>query len=258
MKILYVIVLYKCNLDESNTCKSIIKSNMNDINAKFLIWDNSPNSNITENIVNHFFGCECEFIRDENNCALSKVYNYALCKYGDFDLIQFFDQDSTFHWENYNKYLSNELLGLNCNLFLPKIYSNNLLYSPGKMFVFKGVHYKNIKEGFNQSKYFTAITSGILIKPRFFCDNKLYFNEKLVLYGIDTDFIEKYKKICKKFFLIPFSIDHDLSETHLDKYEKKKRRRVMISALYVIYEKNFYKKFIVSLYYLILKICKKV
>ena len=87
MKILCVIVLYKCKLENSKSYQSLLQNNEETI----FVYDNSPISQEVhgENIV---------YIHDSQNGGLSVAYNkaaqYARCNR--FDWLLLLDQDTTF------------------------------------------------------------------------------------------------------------------------------------------------------------------
>ena len=150
--------------------------------------------------------------------------------------------------DNNSSYLNQVFIAnSNINIFLPKIYSNQKLYSPGKFFI-KGWHFKEINFGINKSHLYTAITSGLCIRLNFLRKKKIRFNEDLSLYCIDTDFIYKVRKFDSNFFVFDLNFIHDLSESSLTDIEKKKRRKVQIEGLEIIYKNNLFCKFLVFIY----------
>ena len=65
---------------------------------------------------------------------------------------------------NYNDYLNQLLIQQDdINVFLPKIYSGDSLYSPGLFFI-KGFHFRKLSDGINKHRLYTAITSGMFLR----------------------------------------------------------------------------------------------
>ncbi len=259
MKKLFLIVLYKQKISESQTCISLKENNIqNSSENKIVIWDNSPQKiNSLENAKEFFNSENINFIHTPQNVSLSKIYNKAIQENPAFDFIQLFDQDSKIVKENYNSYL-NEVFEDNpkINVFLPKIFSGKKMYSPGKFFI-KGWHFKNINFGINKSRFYTAITSGLCVRLDFLKKTKIKFNEELHLYCIDTDFIYQVRKIDCRFFVFDLNFIHDLSEDNLTNEEKKERRKLEIEGLKTLYKKHRFCTFLVLCQQLLLRITKK-
>lgn len=250
MKKIFLVVLYKQKISESKTCISLKENNIQNFNEnKIVVWDNSPEVINFQKIANEFFNSETiEFKHTPENLSLSKIYNNVIDNNQDFDFIQILDQDSKIIKENYNSYLNQVFIAnSNINIFLPKIYSNQKLYSPGKFFI-KGWHFKEINLGINKSRLYTAITSGLCIRLDFLRKTKIRFNEDLSLYCIDTDFIYRVRKFDSRFYVLDLNFIHDLSESSLTDIEKKKRRKVQIEGLEIIYKNNLFCKFLVFIY----------
>lgn len=260
MKKIFLVVLYKQKISESKTCISLKENNIqNFCENKIIVWDNSPEAINSQKIANEFFNSETiEFKHTPENLSLSKIYNAVIDNNQDFDFIQILDQDSKIIRENYNSYLNqvfNE--NSNINIFLPKIYSNQKLYSPGKFFI-KGWHFKEINFGLNKYRFYTAITSGLCIRLHFLRKTKIRFNEDLSLYCIDTDFIYKVRKFDSRFYVLNLNFIHDLSESSLTEEEKKQRRKVQIEGLKILYKKTFLCKLFVFIYQQLLKITGRI
>lgn len=259
MKKLFLIVLYKQKISESKTCISLKENNIQNFNEnKIVVWDNSPEVINSQKIANEFFNSETiEFKHTPENLSLSKIYNAVIDNNQDFDFIQILDQDSKIIKENYNSYLNqvfNE--NSNTNIFLPKIYSNQKLYSPGKFFI-KGWHFKEINFGINKSRLYTAITSGLCIRMDFLRKTKIRFNEDLSLYCIDTDFIYRVRKFDSRFYILDLNFIHDLSEDSLTEEEQKQRRKVQIEGLKILYKKNKFFYFLICCESVLLKLFVK-
>ena len=148
MKKIFLVVLYKQKISESKTCISLKENNIqNFCENKIIVWDNSPEAINSQKIANEFFNSETiEFKHTPENLCLSKIYNAVIDNNQDFDFIQILDQDSKIIRENYNSYLNQVFnVNSNINIFLPKIYSNQKLYSPGKFFIKGWLGYDKVK-----------------------------------------------------------------------------------------------------------------
>lgn len=257
MKKLYLTVLYKTKYSNSQTLQSFSElhfgSNKNNF---FVVWDNSPESETKIQEVKEFLNTEnVEYIHTPENIALSKVYNTCLEKYSDFDFLMIFDQDSKIIRKDFDSYLEKTISeNPDVNIFLPQIYSKNKLYSPGKFWIFKGWHYKNLSIGIHKDKFYTAIMSGTCVRIDFLKENKITFNEELSLYGIDTCFFSDVRKIDSRFYVLDERLGHDLSESELEKLDKKKRTYSYLEACKKTARKNYFHIFLICLYEIFLKI----
>ncbi len=261
MKKLYLTVLYKTKYSDSQTLLSFSNLNFgNNKNNFFVVWDNSPESEATIQQLKNFLHTEnIEYVHTPKNIALSKIYNICLEKYLDFDFLLIFDQDSKIRRSDFDSYLEKTISeNPNINIFLPQIYSESKLYSPGRFWIFKGSHYKNLSVGIHKDKLYTAIMSGTCAKITFLKSNKIRFNEQLSLYGIDTCFFSDVRKIDSRFYVLDEKFGHDLSESHLTSEEKKKRMRVYLEFIFVLNKGNVLKTLIVCMYKLYLKLTRKI
>ena len=164
------------------------------------------------------------------------------------DLYCIFDQDSEITRSDYDTYLDEIIYqNPNINVFLPQIYSNESLYSPGRFWIFKGSHYIDIKSGIHEDKKYTAITSGMCIRKKVFFEKNIWFNEDLQLYGIDTCFFNTYRKVDKKFFVLDMVMNHDLSQDSLTPELRKLRVRNYYKCLLKT-ENNIVYKVIILMY----------
>lgn len=261
MKKLYLTVLYKTKYSDSQTLRSFADLNLGrNKNNFFVVWDNSPESGAALSELQKFLHTEnVEYVHAPENIALSKVYNTCLEKYFGFDFFIIFDQDSKINRTDFDSYLDKTVSeNPDVNIFLPQIYSSGKLYSPGKYWVFKGAHYKNLSVGIHKDKLYTAIMSGTCARISFLKENKIRFNEELSLYGIDTCFFSDVRKIDSRFYVLDEKLRHDLSESHLSSEEKKKHTRLYLEGTFVMNKKSFAKTAIVHLYKTYLKLRGKI
>lgn len=261
MKKLYLVVLYKQKYLDSQTLRSFTQFNFGkNKNNFFVVWDNSPSSDTNGVEIERFLYTEnVEYIHTPENTALSKIYNTCLEKYSDFDFFLIFDQDSKIMRPDYDSYLEKIILeNPEINIFLPQIYSKNKLYSPGRFWVFKGWHYKNLSVGIHKDKFYTAIMSGTCARIDFLKKHNIRFNENLSLYGIDTCLFTDIRKIDRNFYVLEERLEHDLSENHLIGEELKKHTRLYLEANLIINKKSLIKTLIVYIYQLYLKIRGKI
>lgn len=261
MKKLYVVVLYKQKALNSSTLYSFMNLRLGkNPNNFFIIWDNSPYPVTCVSELINLIGTEhIEYIHTPENISLAKIYNNCLDRYSDFDFLLIFDQDSMIIRNDFDLYLEKTINeNPDINIFLPPIYLNEKLYSPGRFLVFKGWHYKDLEYGIHKDKLYTAIMSGTCVKISFLHEFNIRFNENLRLYGIDTCFFSEVRKIDKCFYLCDVTFEHNLSESNLHGTALQRQTQLYLEGMFVMHAKSKIKKTILYLYKIYLKIRGKI
>lgn len=186
MKILCVIVLYKCKLENSKSYQSLLQNNEETI----FVYDNSPISQEVhgENIV---------YIHDSQNGGLSVAYNkaaqYARCNR--FDWLLLLDQDTTFQKGAIEYYIKaiNEFPDI--KMFAPVHQISDGRYISPTHYVCKGSRPSRVmKCGLLNFKEASPINSGIMVNVTAFYEAGCY-DEEVVLDFSDIRFMEKFRKL---------------------------------------------------------------
>lgn len=235
-KDIILVVLY--NEDENSsktlsTLKLYCQEYLEDL--KLVIWDNSPTQMIELNTIKKM-GVEFNYFHTAENIALSKIYNKIINDNLNCESIFIFDQDSMITAKYFEKMLEAQLKCPDINLFVPKIIHNNIVLSPAKRLLHKGIYpYKSTIKGKIPSKRFLGIMSGMHIKMRLFRDHAIRFDENLKLYGIDNKFSIDYSKINNYLFVIDYFLNHNLSKFENEDSEMKRIRfdSLISSSLYI-------------------------
>ena len=257
--ILFLVVLYEQDFKTSITLKSLIKIQNLLINSSVFIWDNSvlPQTNYTE-INSQFPKIEkVEYYTNSNNTPLSTIYNYMLDKkVSDFNYITLLDHDTNLT-ENFIKELLDTTNQNNYNLILPKIYYNEKIVSPAKLYYFLGFHFNEITINKISTKYLTAINSGMTIKTSYISDHKFRYDENLKFYGTDDYFMKTFQKNCKYVYVLNSKIYHTLNYYSDEQLSKKVWRfhQLMFGIIY-LNKDNFLLKFL-SYSYVFIKSLKE-
>lgn len=206
----FLVVLYKENLETSKTISSFLNGYIDFSNIKLIIWDNSP-YRISDFDILYKHQIQFEYKWTPENIPLSTIYNTVIEKNKDSRLLFLFDQDSEFT-ELYFKYMYDSVRNEpNVKLFIPFVFHNNKLVSPGRFGFYKGMYLKHNCKGKNKTGNIIAITSGMCIRFTTFREDNVFFDENLGFYGIDTKFCLDYAKKNKHLYVINYSLNHDLS-----------------------------------------------
>lgn len=211
--VLIVVVLYKCNLEESQTWASLIASH--DYwheKTRVLVFDNSPIalSASDQNQISST-GNGSDYFHSPENISLAKIYNSAIHKSDGEDFLMLLDQDSEFDSRFFSEFYQKANLHPDIDLFLPYVVHNKIVVSPGNWLGYKGRYWKNLMTGIVDSKNLTAIASGMLIRFSYLANDRMHFDETFVLYGIDTYFMQKYSKRRRSAYVLNYELKHDLS-----------------------------------------------
>ena len=207
---LIVIVLYKTKIYDSSTLNTLNKIALP--LSKVIIWDNSlsiiTDAEMTK--LKEMFS-NLEYQHTPKNISLARIYNTVYNNNPEYDFFLIFDQDTSITWDYFTKLQSAILEYPEINLFLPLVYNENKIVSPGNFFIYKGVYWKKKQTGMVSAKNRLAIASGMAIRMDYLKNTYKSFDERLKLYGIDTQFMIEYGKKNKFFYVLDYKLIHHLS-----------------------------------------------
>ncbi|MFD2571261.1 glycosyltransferase [Spirosoma soli] len=216
-KILFLIVLYKTDLNESPAFQSLKKTVRPFLSQGYvdvLICDNSPSLEIDDfgQIDNEEFNLY--YLHDPANPGISLSYNrgaeIASLKGKEWMLV--LDQDTTMQTDSLQKYVDALKNYPNFPVYAPMLYSNNLLLSPCKYIMNRGTHLAKIEPGVHFLKARNVLNSGLLISIDAY-QNVGGYDENVWLYFSDFVFFDRLKVLYKKFVVVDCLIEHQLSSS---------------------------------------------
>lgn len=227
INILFVLVLYKCKVQESNTFLTLTDSLKNyKYKSDFLIYDNSPEFNVGDKF-DEYNNCSIIYQADKENNGVSKAYNIGakLATKRDKKWVLLLDQDTNFPIQTINQYLSAIEKYPEEKLFAPIIMVNNKkIISPCYFKFMRGFYASHIETGLNTFKNLSLINSGMCIDINAFEKNGGY-NEQLKLDFSDHEFIKRFKKsVTNKFIVIDLKVYHNLSTETKNSFNNDKIR----------------------------------
>lgn len=220
--ITFIIVLYKVNLSDCITFNSLnrFKIEGNKI-INLIIYDNSPDSQTYFNTdkvnVNAYY-------HDKDNPGVSKAYNYGanIAKKKGFKWIVLLDQDTVFPPD----FIDSLLYTINCNPEI-KLFSPVLKLKDGKPFspsryIFKRGQPVKLRQGVLSLEKYAPVNSGMIINIDAFIKVGGYV-EQVKLDFADFQFIERFRKVYKSFYLFNSTAIQDFSnnETDINKLETR-------------------------------------
>ncbi len=208
-----LIVLYETPPAAAQTIQTLLATSNLSMVEKVVILDHSAREQRGECLsLCAPLGGRLVYEHDPGNPPLGIAYNRAIRRHlGDATYVVVLDQDT----ELPGNFLAcaaaaAEERGQPSSM-AANIVSSGRIASPCWSLFGWGRSWKSEHRGWHSWKFCSAITSASCIHRRVFVDFGLYYSEKLVLYGIDTDFFRRLAHADPRFFVLPISIQHSLS-----------------------------------------------
>lgn len=257
--IAFLVVLYGRDYSESVAITTILAAfdsmRSKGYSPKLYVWNNSPK-------LSRVLSRDDVVWLSGQNCSLSVVYNTVakVVFEGGVELLMLSDDDTDYASFDFISSLcrirdvsSEDEAALGC--FIPRIFSNNRLVSPGKRFFFKGSLLNDVRAGKFPSKNLLAINSGTFITKSCYEKMSPLYDERLNFYGTDTDFFIRYQRFYKYIYVIDSSIVHSLSSDTNESPERVLFRwRENIEAMSVVFEnESLFIRFLMRAYYSFVK-----
>jgi GT2 family glycosyltransferase len=246
-----VVILYKCSPEKSLSLKSLLKINAAEFTL--FIWDNSP-VRVPEAVIMELKARKSEilYFHTPQNISLAKIYN-NVCKMSQpNDFLLILDQDSGFD-DNFFT-LAGKAIKENSdvNLFVPYIEKNGKIFSPGNFYGVKGSYWKKLTLGKIKAQNKVAIASGMIIRMNYLLTKYPAFDQRLKLYGIDSDFVLQYAKDNEHFIVLEYNLTHNLSINEKESIDTKIFRfKDMRAATLIIARKHSIFRYTLAYVYVI-------
>jgi hypothetical protein len=218
-----VVVIYNCEINESNTLNSIANSSINYKNTVLVIWNNGPNLLHSLDITSlKEKGISVYIQQTIDNISLAKIYNQFI-KENSSQYYLILDDDSLLN----NTFL-NKIKQLNTiSIALPIIKSNDTIVSPIK----NRRPVNTATETCTNRDRVMAIGSGIILSKSI-CDYLIdeygdIFDEKFFLYGVDSSFFFRIREQClTKSITFIEGFNHSLSANEQESDDIKQFRLI--------------------------------
>jgi rhamnosyltransferase len=218
--ILFVIVLYKCKLKDSDTFITLAESlNQHKYTFDLLVYDNSPE--LSEELT-EFPNINLTYLSDTKNSGVSKAYNTGAEVAAGMNKkwIILLDHDTKFPVDTIREYLLAIKKYPGEKLFAPIVLiDDKKIISPAHFIFMRGFYLRSINTGINSLVGYSIINSGMCINLEAFNKNNGY-NESIKLDFSDHDFIRRFKKATgDKFVVINLKVYHKLSSVTQNSFE---------------------------------------
>jgi GT2 family glycosyltransferase len=211
-KILGVLVLYKCKLEESETFISISKAlKSNNQKLDLFVYDNSPEYYYDKKAIKEYPGT-ITYVHDKSNPGICKPYNLGLEKsvQNNKKWLLLLDQDTELT-EDYLVKLSQVVqISNNYASIVPVIYSNGNIVSPTRYDFIGRMKAISFEDSGGIVNNITAINSGACVNVNFLSEIG-GFNELFPLDMLDHWLNSEIEKHGENIFVLDIKLQHNLS-----------------------------------------------
>jgi GT2 family glycosyltransferase len=217
----FVIVLYKCALQNAASFISISKSLKKHVDNKAIrcslfVYDNSPYLQEFASLESFW---DIVYKNDPNNSGLSVAYNQAAehAKQNNKQFLILLDQDTTFPVNSMDIYMQSINANSDINIFAPILrIANGKIMSPCKYVNKWGKLIDSIASGPNNLDKFVPVNSGLCVNlDSYFIAGG--YNEDVKIDGADFQFLERFKKkVGKVFYILDLEVYQDFSLFEID------------------------------------------
>lgn len=227
MNILPVVVLYNCNLKETNAYRTLLQF----YRGKFVIFENSPKP------LNESLGSKMVYYRhDSHNGGVSAAYNYAAMlahRLENIDALLLLDEDTCFP-SNYLWVLETKMTKYSdIEVFVPHvIYRTYKPFSPIYRSVFKWHRGAILQEGIYSLKDYLPVNSGTCVRLGAFEKTRGY-NQDIRLDFADFDFFSRLALYNDCFYLLKSEVMQSFSNDISDVERLFNRFKFFIEGAHV-------------------------
>ncbi|EAA8875198.1 glycosyltransferase [Salmonella enterica] len=215
MNILPIIVLYKCQLENSECINTLLRLDNVSHLKEIFVYNNSPS---IISIPDQYMGINVHKINDHENSGVSKAYNEGLkfAKKMNYEYVLLLDQDTSLPGDALVIYKESLRANKYIKLFCPILKKNTgVICSPLLYRLHRGFPVNHFKAGKYEFDDFTPINSGMLLNVDAALECGGY-NEEVFLDFSDFQFIERFKKHNPCFYVVPLILYQDCSGDEVD------------------------------------------
>ncbi|EOR94025.1 glycosyltransferase, putative [Arcticibacter svalbardensis MN12-7] len=222
--VLPVIVLYNQDITSSKGVETLIKTlDASNSRMKVFVYDNSKYAQYEGDFI--YKKLDVSYVHDSTNSGVSKAYNsgasYARLTHKKWLLL--LDQDTLFPDHFMGRYDQAVVENPGAKLIVPVLRTQyKQILSPCRYIHKKGRWLDDVEEGFMDSNLYSPVNSGMLIDLDAFEEAGGY-NEKVKLDFADFQFIERFSKKNRSFYVMDMQCIQDFSGFENDKQKLKHR-----------------------------------
>lgn len=211
---LIVLVLYRIDLENSISFKSLSNGKREEDLIDMLVYDNTPDKNSeTKHFENK--GFRIQYINDPTNPGVSKAYNagISLATATNKKWILFLDQDTNLDTALLDKYLKEINANKDISIFATTLFgSDQNLISPSRYFFKRGFALSNTPVGICKLNRTRPINSAVLVSTEVFEKAGIY-NEEIRLDFSDHEFFDRLNQHYEHMYIVLSNSFHSLSSS---------------------------------------------
>lgn len=234
-KLAVLVVLYDCEPEKSASYLKLTESANSNSDISVCFWNNGPKGVLLDTNISNI-----QLIETLNNISLAKIYNTFIESYKAENYF-ILDHDTFINETYLDELMMTNFFGVS----IPNISSNGKLYYPiikksyspfSKAVIANSNIYK-----LNKVKVFLSIGSGICINNKMVAKFKFkfgsVFDERFYIYGVDTTFFVRLKKVNNSRVQVANNLEHSLSridekEFSLFRFQERAIENVLLFRLY--------------------------
>ncbi len=205
-----IIVVYNTALEDSGSFQSVRQMRVDGVLLDLFVYDNSARSQQLK----EYSGLQITYLHDPENSGVSRAYNtgVAHAQKRQKKWVLLLDQDTTLPDTILDDYEKAVRQNPAVKLFVPILYLNNgKIFSPCTYRFKRGFYVDQIKEGMYSLNKLSPVNSGMLINIRAFLKAGGY-NDQVKLDFSDFQFIERFRKVYPKFYVMDVQCQQDFSD----------------------------------------------
>lgn len=225
MSLLVLIVLYETEPSAAQTITTLLRCTALSRCSQIVVVDHSRQDQSQAcSLAFSGLGRPVVYEHDPSNPPLGSAYNRVIKTHlGGALYAVILDQDSALPTDFLQVGLDAAVAHREPSLMVPTVMTEHRIASPCWAWLGWGLAWKRADSGWHSLKHCSAITSGCWVHRRLFTAVGLWFDERLQLYGIDTDYFRRLARFDSRFFVLPVSLLHSLSfdEASVDSKARK-------------------------------------
>jgi len=217
MTILALVVVYKIDLDSSDTLQSLARQSCTE-GLHVFVWDNSPEeaSVAKKAWLSHQFQ-RTNYHHDGKNTPLSTLYNTVIDQGllgvpEEYQYLILFDQDSIVESTFFASMRAAATQHPEIQLLLPIVKSDDQIVSPARLYYFKGIFWRRPRFGLIKARFTTAINSGMMISAGYLSHYFPGYPPELRFYGTDTWLCQTLSTTHQWVYVVDTAIKHNLAQ----------------------------------------------
>ncbi len=212
--ILPIVVLYKKHIHEAESLNTLLDSDSTALISDIYVYDNSPGGQKVPVLQDgDYRGRNVFYIKDPTNPGVSFAYNSGLQKASElgYKYVLILDQDTYFPPDSLSVYKESIEKLPHINLYVPSLITKKGEYcSPLRYAMHRGFVIGKLDSAVYSLETYSPINSGMLLNVKVALLSGGYNNDVYLDFS-DFQFIERLKKVSTHFYLIPLSLQQDLS-----------------------------------------------